>query len=732
MKQIAQKKRGIDPLIVQTIVGGVVALLALAFLASMVLFPRASGALEGAQSTRRVVDQRIAETLRHQAELDAASAAVEESEPIGDDTTREHVDLALRRGSPPSPPEPLNTAPQSLAMPAQAAAAPKDDESDGYANDGPQTPSRSATLDTITSTNTAAANFDMPGFVTPQPMAAPRTPSSPSAEGAIDSDQSVLEPQTIRALTQAWEDSNRASALGGSTAGAIASVSPPGMVGAGRAFIVKNAPRDEVGAKKTEKRQNEALVDAKPGSFTEEALGESRRRAKAPELSELFEKRTVADAVSTFSLHVGRVSFQLAERSLLRNGLLPVAESVRPEEFTAAFDYGDPAPAAGEPVALAQEQCRHPALAGANLLRISLRTAAAGRAGGQPLNITVLLDKSGSMERPDRTAAARAVVAALGQKLTPMDRVTLHAFDRTARIVFENEPGDRAAGRILETLGTTGESGTNLESALEKTASIVGRRSQSGAVNRVLLITDGVANLGDVLPERLATIVAKLRFSGAALDVVAVGPDRIGDAVLTAMAREGDGRHFLAPDGRLETAETIAAQLAGAFRPAARNVKIQLRFNPERVARWSLIGFDQHRLREEDFRNDKVDAAEMAAAEQGSALYQIELQPKGSGEVGQIFVRFEETASRRMVERSWIIPWQPGVAEFGDSAPSMKLAGSATLLAEVLRGSALGTMLELGPLLSAASDAAGYYAGQSGAKSLPQMIMKSKSLLGRE
>jgi hypothetical protein len=138
----------------------------------------------------------------------------------------------------------------------------------------------------------------------------------------------------------------------------------------------------------------------------------------------------------------------------------------------------------------------------------------------------------------------------------------------------------------------------------------------------------------------------------------------------------------------------FAAQLAGAFRPAAENVKVQVRFNPARVARYRLLGFEEHRLDREDFRNDAVDAAELAAEEAGVALYQIELLPDGEGELGEVAVRFRDTARAAMVERSWTIGHDPAAPAFDQAAPTIQLAGLAALAADALRNGPLAPLTD--------------------------------------
>ena len=124
-------------------------------------------------------------------------------------------------------------------------------------------------------------------------------------------------------------------------------------------------------------------------------------------------------------------------------------------------------------------------------------------------------------------------------------------------------------------------------------------------------------------------------------------------------------------------------------------MKVQVVFNPERVGNYRLVGFEKHRLKKQDFRNDAVDAAEMAAEEAGNALYQVEAKPDGRGDVGTVFVRFRDMASGQMVERSWVIPYQPKAKKLHAAEPSMQLATVAGMLGERLKlGDEAGIELE--------------------------------------
>lgn len=392
---------------------------------------------------------------------------------------------------------------------------------------------------------------------------------------------------------------------------------------------------------------------------------------------------------STFSLNVSDASFQIA-RAALAKGEQPDPASIKVEQFYNAVDYGDPAPAAGEPVAVKVEQVAHPVIPGRTLVRVAARVGAEGRTG-KPLRLTLLVDQSGSMVREDRKAAFDAAMDGLKKLLTARDSVTVIGFARTPRLVAENVPGDQAGKLAAMIHQEASEGGTNLEeamkAALEKSSSAL----SADAVSRIVLFTDGAANLGDADPDRLADVVKIMRQKGIGFDVAGIGADELNDRLLGELARHGNGRYQVVDAGG---ADQFAHKLAGAFRPAAENVKVQVKFNPARVARYKLIGFEKDRLKKEDFRNDAVDAAELAAEETGVAIYQVETLPDGNGEIGEVFVRFRDTADGQMVERSWSLPYETRVPALDQAAPSMRLAVLAMLAGEKLKGGPLAEAID--------------------------------------
>jgi Mg-chelatase subunit ChlD len=417
---------------------------------------------------------------------------------------------------------------------------------------------------------------------------------------------------------------------------------------------------------------------------------------RQPTPAALDETSPSAELFSTFSLHVSDVSFQLAKSSLA-SGKWPEAEKIRIEEFVNAFDYGDPVPSMGERVSCRIDQGAHPFLQQRNLVRIALRTAEAGRSSGTPLRLTLLLDSSGSMERPDRRATLTRAVATLVCLLGENDRITLVSFARQPRLVADAVAGNEAM-KLAETVASLpSEGGTNLEAALELAFEKAREHQEANAQNRIVLLTDGAANLGDAKAESLGQRVEMMREAGIAFDAAGFGAEGLNDEILEALTRKGDGRYYLL-DRPEDAGEAFAEQIAGALRPAAKNVKVQVEFNPNRVKSYKLLGFEKHRLATEDFRNDAVDAAEMAAAEAGVAVYQVEPIPGGEGDLGSVSVRFRDLDSGEMIERRWALPHLASAPAADQGGGATHLAIVASQFAAKLAGGPLGDVVDLGEL----------------------------------
>jgi secreted protein with Ig-like and vWFA domain len=431
---------------------------------------------------------------------------------------------------------------------------------------------------------------------------------------------------------------------------------------------------------------------------------------------------------STFSLNVSDVSFRLAAASL-EKGVVPDPAGIRSEEFINAFDYRDPEPAPGVPVGFAWERATWPFAQQRDLVRFAVRTAARGRENARPLQVVVLLDNSGSMERADRVQIVREALRVLGRQLQPQDRLSLVTFARTPRLWLDDIPGNQASAR-LESLGTLNpEGGTNLEEALKLAYATASRHFLAPGVNRVVLLTDGAANLGDVDAASLRRTVESWRRRGVALDCFGIGWEGYNDDLLEQLSRNGDGRYGFVNTPE-EAASGFASQLAGALQVAAADVKVQVEFNPHRVTLWRQVGYARHQLTKEQFRDNTVDAAELGAAEAGNALYVVQTNPQGAGPLATVRVRFRVPETGAYREHEWVVPFQGPATNLDQSSPALRLAGVAAAFAEMLSGSPFAGEVTADRLMPLLRDVPVAFQPDPRPARLPGMIQQARSAMG--
>jgi Ca-activated chloride channel family protein len=250
------------------------------------------------------------------------------------------------------------------------------------------------------------------------------------------------------------------------------------------------------------------------------------------------------------------------------------------------------------------------------------------RATIPPANLVFLIDTSGSMDEPDKLPLLKQAFAQLVRQLRPQDRVSIVVYAGSAGLVLEPTAGDKQ-GEILAALdrlqaggSTNGGDGIRLAYAMAKQAYV------KGGVNRVILATDGDFNVGTVDQDALETLVADQRKSGIALTTLGFGEGNYNDQMAERLADVGDGNHAYI-DSVDEARKVLVRQMGGTLLTIAKDVKIQVEFNPAQVAEYRLIGYENRALRREDFANDKVDAGDIGAGHEVTALY--ELTPVGSG-----------------------------------------------------------------------------------------------------
>ncbi|WJI16937.1 VWA domain-containing protein [Pseudoxanthomonas winnipegensis] len=339
-------------------------------------------------------------------------------------------------------------------------------------------------------------------------------------------------------------------------------------------------------------------------------------------------RRTDEQPVSTFSIDVDTGSYSNVRR-MVRAGERPPADAVRAEEFINYFDYHHPAPDSPQvPFRVTTQLAPAPWNPQRQVLMIGIKGYALPKRELPPSNLVFLIDTSGSMDAPDKLPLLKQSLALLVPQLRAQDRVSIVVYAGSAGLVLPPTPGD-AHARILAALdrleaggSTNGGAGIALAYAMARQAFI------PGGSNRVLLATDGDFNVGTVDQRALETLVGDARKAGVALSTLGFGQGNYNDELAERLADVGDGQHAYIDSDR-EARKVLVQQLQGTLLTIARDVKIQVEFNPAAVAEHRLIGYENRALAREDFANDKVDAGDIGAGHEVTALY--ELTPAGSG-----------------------------------------------------------------------------------------------------
>jgi len=411
---------------------------------------------------------------------------------------------------------------------------------------------------------------------------------------------------------------------------------------------------------------------------------------------------------STFAMDVDTASYDHA-RSLLEQGQLPDPAGVRPEEFVNAFrqDYPQP-PGDGFSVTLdgarLPEQ-QHPVPAGdVRLLRVGLQTRADDPAARPDAALTVVVDVSGSMGEPGKLALVQQALHTFVDQARPSDSLAIVTFNEDAHVLRPMTAVRERAVLHAAIDELAAEGSTNLEGGLVQGYQVAREGFRPGATNRVVLLSDALANVGET---DAGPILAQVREAAAkqiTLLGVAVGND-YGDALMEQLADSGDG--FVVYVSSQDAARRAFLETL----PAARSVraldaKVQVTFDAATVAGYHLIGYEDRALRASAFRDDRVDGGEVPAGHSVTALYTVRLRPGAAGHVAHTQLRWQDPHTRAATETGADV----GVADldgpFTRAGARLQVSWTAAFLAEQLRHSDYGRQVSREQLAQAADAAA--------------------------
>lgn len=412
-----------------------------------------------------------------------------------------------------------------------------------------------------------------------------------------------------------------------------------------------------------------------------------------------------SEPVSTFSIDVDTGAYANVRR-FLRQGRLPPADAVRVEELVNYFPYSYPLPTpGGAPFSVSFELAPTPWNNDTHLLRVGLKGQDIAKQSLPSANLVFLVDVSGSMSPPERLPLLKAALRLLVPQLRAQDRVSLVVYASGVGVVLEPTPGNQhekimAAIDSLRAQGSTnGEGGLRLAYRVARQAFI------PKGINRILLCTDGDFNVGITDFGQIKKLVEDERKAGISLSALGFGTDNYNEHLMEQIADAGDGNYSYI-DQLNEGQKVLVNEMTSTLATIAKDVKIQIEFNPKEVLEYRLIGYENRILRNEHFSNDRVDAGEVGAGHTVTALYELTLagakkrriealryskepvtkgEAKFTGELGELRIRYKTPASdtsARMavpVTRKMLRPLSEATADF-------RFAAAVAAFGQLLRG----------------------------------------------
>ncbi len=430
------------------------------------------------------------------------------------------------------------------------------------------------------------------------------------------------------------------------------------------------------------------------------------------------------DALSTFSIDVDTASYSIARRKLNSNGLPPTA-SVRVEEFINYFDYDYRSPSEG-PFAVHMEAMPDPFRSGHHLLRVGVQGQEVSRDERQPIHLTFLADVSGSMSSSDKLGLAKKSLHLLVDGLREDDTVALCTYaGRVARIL---EPTSAANARqihnAIDSLNSGGS--TAMSAGIDIAYEMAAEAFRPGHENRVIVLSDGDANVGRTSWDEMLSQIKGYADGGVTLSTIGFGMGNYKDTLMEQLANNGDGNNFYI-DSQQQAQRVFVEELGGTLVTIARDVKIQVEFNPDSVYSYRLIGYENRDIADKDFRNDRVDAGEVGSGHNVTALYDVILRDGYTRDLATVRLRWEQpgpdgVASEKaygfthnaLKETPWL------------ASRSTRIAYSSATFAEVLRQSPHAAEISLERLARFAESAS--RSGEKDDKELVSLIRKADQL----
>ena len=391
-----------------------------------------------------------------------------------------------------------------------------------------------------------------------------------------------------------------------------------------------------------------------------------------------------ADHLSTFAMDVDTASYSVARRFVL-DGNRPDPDSVRVEEFVNYFDQEYPQPRHGA-FEIHVDGARSPFTRDTWIARVGIQGRDVPDHRRKDATLVFVIDTSGSMERENRLELVKRALRLLVRELRPTDQIGIVTYgDRGHALLNPTEARhDDYIIRIIDGLRPGGS--TNAEEGLQIGYEMADRWLDPRRITRLILFSDGVANVGQTGPDAILRKVRRYVEQGVTLSSVGVGMGNYNDVLLEQLANDGNG-NYVYVDNLSEAWKSFVDNLTSTLQVIAKDAKVQVSFNPEVVHSYRLIGYENRDVADRDFRNDYVDAGEVGAGHSVTALYELRLNEYADGPVAKVHVRYQDPDSHQIHELSRNLNRNDVRKRFKDAAPRFQLAATVAQYAEVLRES---------------------------------------------
>jgi len=414
------------------------------------------------------------------------------------------------------------------------------------------------------------------------------------------------------------------------------------------------------------------------------------------------------DHLSTFAADVDTASYTITRRKL-GEGVLPPTSAVRVEEFVNYFKYTYAAPTTGAPFSVVMDMAPSPFDARHHILRVGVSSKPLSIAERKPANLVFLVDVSGSMQAADKLPLAKRSLRILVDNLKDGDTVALVTYAGATRVVLR--PTSVAhRNEILAAIEDLGAGGsTGMAGGLELAYAQAAKGLRPNTISRVIVLSDGDANVGRTShDEMLASIQGKVK-EGVTLSTIGFGMGNYKDELMEQLANKGNGNNFYI-DGLSAAKRVFQEQLGSTLEVVAKDVKLQVDFDKSLVKRYRLIGYENRDIKDADFRNDKVDAGEIGAGHQVTALYEVELADGWAATtlpLATVRVRHKQPRGTTTTEAAFPLQATAIAPGFRQAAIDLRFAFAVAAFADVLRGAADAKgwdLSEIEKIAAAASD----------------------------